>query len=143
MVFSRGPLAQRQGSPFFMTILCQDGSSYARKICDNQCFSLPNRRGGIQPEKVECRGRSPSALSRGLSVSATPGIYAIKRKASERRESSRRGSRFSRLSDASWWEPRYRGFRFAAPSATSHSLRSGIRPFRSCGGWFYHGFSQN
>ena len=30
---------------------------------------------------------------------------------------------------------RYRGFRFAAPSAKSHSLRSGIRPFRSCGGY--------
>ena len=33
MVFSRGPLAQRQGSPFFMTILCQDNGSgdYAGK----------------------------------------------------------------------------------------------------------------
>ena len=29
---------------------------------------------------------------------------------------------------------RYRGLRFATPPATSHSLRSGIRPFRSCGG---------
>ena len=28
----------------------------------------------------------------------------------------------------------FRGFRFAAPPATSHSLRSGIRPFRSCSG---------
>ena len=25
----------------------------------------------------------------------------------------------------------FRGFRFAAPPATSHSLRSGVRPFRS------------
>ena len=29
----------------------------------------------------------------------------------------------------------YRGLRFAPPPATSHSLRSGIRPFRSCGGY--------
>ena len=29
---------------------------------------------------------------------------------------------------------RYRGLRFAAPPATSHSLRLGIRPFRSCCG---------
>ena len=28
----------------------------------------------------------------------------------------------------------YRGLRFAPPSAKSHSLRSGIRPFRSCCG---------
>ena len=55
---------------------------------------------GIQPERLNAEGFSPSAFSRGLSVSATPGIHAIKRKASEGRESSRRGSRFSRSSNA-------------------------------------------
>ena len=29
---------------------------------------------------------------------------------------------------------RYRGLRFAPPPAKSHSLRSGVRPFRSCCG---------
>ena len=29
---------------------------------------------GIQPERLNAEGDSPSALSRGLSVSATPGI---------------------------------------------------------------------
>ena len=36
--------------------------------------------------------------SRGLSVSATPGMPSSSRKASERRENSRQGSRFSRSS---------------------------------------------
>ena len=89
---------------------------------------------GIQPERLNAEGFSPSALSRGLSVSATPGMPSSSRKASERRENSRQGSRFSRSSNASWWASRYRGFRFAPPSATSHSLRSGVRPFRSCCG---------
>ena len=31
---------------------------------------------GIQPERLNAEGNSPSALSRGLSDSATPGIYA-------------------------------------------------------------------
>ena len=32
--------------------------------------------GGIQPERLNAEGFSPSALSRGLSDSATPGIHA-------------------------------------------------------------------
>ena len=36
---------------------------------------------GIQPERLNAEGDSPSALSRGVSVSATPGIPTIKRKA--------------------------------------------------------------
>ena len=46
---------------------------------------------GIQPERLNAEGDSPSALSRGCSYSATPGIPAIIRKASEGRESSRLG----------------------------------------------------
>ena len=53
---------------------------------------------GIQPERLNAEGFSPSALSRGLSVSATPGMPSSSRKASERRENSRQGSRFSRSS---------------------------------------------
>ena len=34
--------------------------------------------GGIQPERLNAEGDSPSALSRGLSVSATPGTHASK-----------------------------------------------------------------
>ena len=33
-------------------------------------------RGGIQPERLNAEGDSPSALSRGLSVSATPGAVS-------------------------------------------------------------------
>ena len=42
---------------------------------------------GIQPERLNAEGDSPSALSRGLSVSATPGIPTTQRKASNGRES--------------------------------------------------------
>ena len=35
---------------------------------------------GIQPERLNAEGDSPSALSRGLSVSAPPGIPATKKK---------------------------------------------------------------
>ena len=106
------------------------------------CFLLQRGGGdGIQPERLNAEGDSPSALSRGLSVSATPGTPAPIEKASERRENSCQGSRFSRLSDASRKMLRYRGLRFAPPSAKSHSLCSGFRPFRSCCGVFntdYH-----
>ena len=34
----------------------------------------------IQPERLNAEGDSPSALSRGLSVSATPGIPTIPKK---------------------------------------------------------------
>ena len=53
---------------------------------------------GIQPERLNAEGFSPSALSRGLSVSATPGIPAPLKKASGGREISCHGSRFSRSS---------------------------------------------
>ena len=86
-----------------------------------------------QPERLNAEGFSLSALSRGWSVSATLGMKGNKEKASERRESSRRGSRYSRSSHYGG-VARYRGFRFAPPPATSHSLRSGVRPFRSCCG---------
>ena len=56
---------------------------------------------GIQPERLNAEGDSPSALSRGWSVSVTLGMPGTNGKASERRESSRQGSRNSRLSDAS------------------------------------------
>ena len=45
---------------------------------------------GIQPERLNAEGFSPSALSRGLSVSVTLGMQGNKEKASERRESSRK-----------------------------------------------------
>ena len=54
--------------------------------------------GGIQPERLNAEGFSPSAFSRGLSVSATPGIPAPLKKASGGREISCHGSRFSRSS---------------------------------------------
>ena len=60
------------------------------------CGYLPNCRDGIQPERLNAEGDSPSARSRGLSVSATPGIPSSPRKGG--RESSRRGSRYSRSS---------------------------------------------
>ena len=61
---------------------------------------------GIQPERLTAEGFSPSALSRGWSVSATPGVPAIIVKASGRRESSCQGSRYSRFSNALWWGDR-------------------------------------
>ena len=39
-------------------------------------YILPNCGGGIQPERLNAEGFSPSALSRGLSVSATPGAVS-------------------------------------------------------------------
>ena len=54
--------------------------------------------GGIQPERLNAEGFSPSAFSRGLIVSATPGIPAPLKKASGGREISCHGSRFSRSS---------------------------------------------
>ena len=56
---------------------------------------------GIQPERLNAEGFSPSALSRGWSVSVTLGMPGTNGKASGGRESCRRGSRYSRLSDAS------------------------------------------
>ena len=44
---------------------------------------------GKQPERLNAEGFSPSAFSRGLSVSATPGTVAAPGKASEGRESCR------------------------------------------------------
>ena len=68
-------------------------------FCDNLCLLCRGGMRGIQPERLNAEGDSPSALSRGLSVSATPGKPSSPpRKASERRESSRRGSRYSRSS---------------------------------------------
>ena len=61
---------------------------------------------GIQPERLNAEGFSPSALSRGWSVSATPGVPAIIVKASGRRENSCQGSRYSRFSNALWWGDR-------------------------------------
>ena len=99
-------------------------------------------REGIQPERLNAEGFSPSALSRGWSVSVTPGIPSSPRKASERRESSCRGSRYSRSSHhvgrhitegyASLY-PRLRATRFARAFDLSG---------RAAGLWFYHGFSQ-
>ena len=42
-------------------------------ICDNLCLLCRGGMRGIQPERLNAEGDSPSALSRGLSVSATPG----------------------------------------------------------------------
>ena len=53
---------------------------------------------GIQPERLNAEGFSPRALSRGWSVSVTLGMQGNKEKASERRENSRLGSRYSRSS---------------------------------------------
>ena len=66
MVFSRGPLAQRQGSPFFMPILCQDngggGNSLQVKfvtICVYYCGW------GIQPEGLNTEGEARVLLAGG------------------------------------------------------------------------------
>ena len=66
MVFSRGPLAQRQGSPFFMTIHCQDngsgGNSLQEKfviICVYYCG------GGIQPKRLNAEGEARVLLAGG------------------------------------------------------------------------------
>ena len=53
---------------------------------------------GIQPERLNAEGDSPSALSRGLSVRATPGKPSSPRKASGGRECCRRGKWYSRSS---------------------------------------------
>ena len=45
---------------------------------------------GNQPERLNAEGFSPSALSRGWSFSATLGMPYAPRKASKRRESSRK-----------------------------------------------------
>ena len=41
---------------------------------------LPNGGGGNQPERLNAEGNSPSACSRGLSVSATPGTVCLQGK---------------------------------------------------------------
>ena len=138
----------RAGIYFGCTDFCRLGHRFSQYcvyqcyVCGNLCFIAARWWWCSPTRKAECRGRSPRALSRGLSVIATPEPYDP----SERREFCRQGSRFSRLSDASRKMLRYRGLRFATPSAKSHSLRSGVRPFRSrCGeasdyqplrGWF-------
>ena len=66
--------------------------------CVNLCFLQRGGGDGIQPERLNAEGDSLRALSRGWSVSVTPGIPSSPRKASERRESSSRGSRYSRSS---------------------------------------------
>ena len=48
-------------------------------VCDNLCFYAQWRR-GIQPERLNAEGDSPSALSRGLSVSAAPGTVCLQGK---------------------------------------------------------------
>ena len=97
---------------------------------------------GIQPERLNAEGDSPSALSRGLSVSATPGIPTTpKRKASGGRESSRRGSRYSRSSRIMG---RYDTEGYASLHPRLRATRS-ARAFDLSGraaGLFYHGFSQ-
>ena len=101
-------------------------------------------REGIQPERLNAEGFSPSARSRGWSDSATPGIPSSTRKASERRENTRQGSRYSRSSlthhvgkhiteGYASLHPRLRATR----SARAFDLSG-----RAAGLWFYHGFSQ-
>ena len=50
------------------------------KICDNLRLSLPDRSVGNQPERLNAEGDSPSAFSRGWSVSVTPGMPVLKEK---------------------------------------------------------------
>ena len=91
--------------------------------------------GGIQPERLNAEGFSPSAFSRGLSVSATPGIPAPLKKASGGREISCHGSRFSRSShyggrhDTEGYaslHPRLRATRFARAFDLSGRATLGI-----------------
>ena len=89
---------------------------------------------GIQPVRLNAEGDSPSARSRGLSEAQPPGISANQKKSVWRtREQSPRKpifAFFKRIMEGHNTE----GFANAPPSATSHSLRSGIRPFRSRNG---------
>ena len=54
-------------------------------------FYLPNRRVGIQPERLNAEGEARVLLAGVWSVSVIPGIPVIKRKAFEWSESIRRG----------------------------------------------------
>ena len=92
---------------------------------------------------MNAEGDSPSAFSRGWSVSVTPGMPVLKEK---RLEDANVVAKVAdiRVLLASCGVARYRGLRFAPPPATSHSLRSGLRPFRSrCGGDFTTDFHES
>ena len=79
-------------------VIRQRCRGYWHHLAVMRLFAAIISREGIQPERLNAEGFSPSALSRGWSVSVTPGIPSSPRKASERRESSCRGSRYSRSS---------------------------------------------
>ena len=96
---------------------------YQCHVCDNLCFILPRGIRRYPTWKVEW----------GLSVSATPGIPAPLKKAKDAKTVDKEAD-IRVLQTHYGGVARYRGFRFAPPSATSHSLRSGVRPFRSCCG---------
>ena len=88
---------------------------------------------GIQPERLNAEGDSPSALSRGCSVSATPGMPVLKEKRLEDANVVAKVAAIRVLQAHHMGRHDTEGF--ASPSATSHSLSSGIRPFRSCCGY--------
>ena len=85
---------------------------------------------GIQPERLNAEGDSLSALSRGWSISVTPGMPVLKEKRMEDANVVAKVAaiRVLQAHHMGWHDTEG----FASPSATSHSLRSGIRPFRSC-----------
>ena len=112
----------KYGFPHYCVYLCH--------VRVNLCLIILRQSRWYPTWKVERWGRSPSAFSRGLSDSATPGKPPSPKEKRRTQKQPPRKPIFAFF--ASWWEPRYRGFRFAPPPATSHSLRSGILPFRSC-----------
>ena len=63
MVFSRGPLAQRQGSPLFMPIHCQDngsgGNSLQEKFVIICVYHYLTTADAIQPERLNAEGIRP------------------------------------------------------------------------------------
>ena len=116
-------------------------SQHCACLCHGCVICVYCCRGGIQPERLNAEGDSPSAFSLGWSDSATPGTIAPKEKPLEDAKAAAEEADI-RVLLASNRASQYRGLRSATPSAKSHSLRSGLRPFRSRSGIFFHRFSQ-
>ena len=123
-------------------VIRQRCRGYWHHLAVMRLFAAIISREGIQPERLNAEGFSPSARSRGWSVSVTPGIPSSTRKASERRENTRQGSRYSRSSHHGWWHDT-EGYASLHPRLrATRSARAFDLSGRAAGLWFYHGFSQ-
>ena len=63
-----------------MRLVSGDDAVIRHHLAVMRLIAAINCREGIQPERLNAEGDSPSDLSRGLVVIATPGIPTIKRK---------------------------------------------------------------